>query len=143
MSSLVDTHYYTVIPVTTTMLHFTLHITQDFHSHPALFVFWSAGTSYRLAEFSYQLPSNPANQAAGCCTSWTSTRHIKGNKNLTPGCTASANPLVFPGCGLGLAGDFGAKDFELQRVDLAGALPAQRLHGMKVHLLPQVGGGDK
>lgn len=96
MSSLVDTRYYTVILVTTTMLCFTLHITQDIHSQPALFVFWSAGTWYRLAEFSYQLPSNPANQAAGCCTFWTSARHIKGNKNLTPGRTASANALVFP-----------------------------------------------
>ena len=80
------------------MLRVSLHVTQDFfYSHPGLFVFWSTGTLYRLAEFSYQLPSNPANQAADCWSFWTGTRHIKGNKNLTPRCTASANPFVFPG----------------------------------------------
>lgn len=48
--SLVETYYYIAILVTMMMLHVSLHVTQDFScSHPGLFVFWSTGTSYRLA----------------------------------------------------------------------------------------------
>lgn len=77
-------------------------VTQCFsYSHPGLFVFQSAGILCRLAELGYQLPSNPANQAGGCWTSWTrkkkfKKRRIKGNKNLTPGGAANTKPFVFP-----------------------------------------------
>lgn len=44
---------------------------------------------------------------------------------------------VLPALELGLAGDFGAQDFELRRADLAALSRGQQLRGMKVHSRPR------